>query len=82
MVLINSTLISYYVDNFVNNTQTFQINDARQLPIIIPGADELLNAADMADAAIKIKKNKDLCDDGLQVVQEKVDIFINKIYHL
>ena len=28
ITLINSTFISYYVDNFVNNTQTFQINDA------------------------------------------------------
>ena len=34
LCVINSTLISYYVDTFVNNTQTFQINDARQLPII------------------------------------------------
>ena len=35
LCVINSTLISYYVDTFVNNTQTFQINDARQLPIIV-----------------------------------------------
>lgn len=34
--LINSELISLYVDNFVNNTSHFQINDARQLPIVIP----------------------------------------------
>ena len=34
--MINSTFLSEYVDNFINNTQTFQINDARHLPIIIP----------------------------------------------
>lgn len=28
--------MSYYVDTYVNNTKTFQINDAQQLPIIIP----------------------------------------------
>ena len=34
--LINSKLISLYVCNFINNTSHFQINDARQLPIVIP----------------------------------------------
>lgn len=28
--------MSLYVDNFINNTSHFQINDARQTPIIIP----------------------------------------------
>ncbi|MDC0807856.1 Eco57I restriction-modification methylase domain-containing protein, partial [Collinsella aerofaciens] len=32
--VINSRFMSHYVDDFVNNTQTFQINDARQLPIV------------------------------------------------
>lgn len=31
--LINSSFVSYYVDSFINNTQTFQINDARQITI-------------------------------------------------
>ena len=39
--LINSNSISFYVDGFINNTQTFQINDARQIPIIIPTEKEL-----------------------------------------
>lgn len=34
--LINSKFISFYVDNFINSTSHFQINDARQLPIVIP----------------------------------------------
>ncbi len=34
--IINSKFISEYVDNFVNSTSNFQINDARQLPFIIP----------------------------------------------
>lgn len=36
VALINSEFISLYVDNFINNTSHFQINDTRQLPIIIP----------------------------------------------
>ena len=57
IVLINSTLISYYVDNFVNNTQTFQINDARQLPIIIPTLQDIVIAHNIITEAIRIKKN-------------------------
>jgi len=33
--------MSQYVDNFVNNTQTFQINDARQIPIVVPSFEQL-----------------------------------------
>lgn len=39
--VINSSFISEYVNDFLNNTQTFQINDARQLPIIIPSEEQL-----------------------------------------
>lgn len=41
--LINSEFISLYVDSFINNTSHFQINDARQLPIVIPNEEILLN---------------------------------------
>lgn len=34
--LINTDFMSLYVDNFINNTSHFQINDARQTPVIIP----------------------------------------------
>lgn len=79
IVLINSTLISYYVDNFVNNTQTFQINDARQLPIIIPTLQDIVIAHNIITEAIQIKKNYNLPTlDGLQ---KKVDTFIKNIYH-
>lgn len=39
--IINSKFMSQYVDNFVNNTQTFQINDARQIPIVVPSFEQL-----------------------------------------
>ena len=53
ITMINSTLISHYVDNFVNNTQTFQINDARQLPIIIPTSTDDEQAKSFVSNAIK-----------------------------
>ena len=82
MVLMNSKLISYYVDSFINNTQTFQINDARQLPVIIPSAEELIDATKMVNLAINIRRDKELGDNYLHEVQQRVDVFINDIYHL
>lgn len=79
IVLINSTLISYYVDNFVNNTQTFQINDARQLPIIIPALQDIVIAHNIIKDAIQIKNNYKLTT--LNELQKKVDSFIKDIYH-
>ena len=79
IVLINSTLISYYVDNFVNNTQTFQINDARQLPIIIPTMQDIVIAHNIITEAIQIKKNYKFTT--LDELQKKVDTFIRNIYH-
>jgi len=79
--LINSTLFSYYVDTFVNNTQTFQINDARQLPIIIPSTDILKNFESLFQEAISIKKAH-AKDDDLLKIQEKLDTMVRVLYQL
>ena len=54
--LINSEFISLYVDSFINNTSHFQINDARQLPIVIPNEEILLNIDLVCKKSINIKK--------------------------
>ena len=81
ITMINSTFISYYVDNFVNNTQTFQINDARQLPIIIPSYEENEKAKLYVKNAIQIKKNL-VSNNTLDAIQKDVDLFVERIYHL
>ena len=81
ITLINSTFISLYVDNFVNNTQTFQINDARQLPIIIPNDKQKAKAASFVREAIDIKKTTN-SEKSLLDLQQRVDKFVEKIYHL
>ena len=58
VALINSSFVSYYVDSFINNTQTFQINDARQIPIIIPSEKELLEISTIFNEAVKLKKKE------------------------
>ncbi len=79
ITLINSTLISYYIDNMVNNTQTFQINDARQLPIIIPSSEDLTLASKLVSEAIELKKSKS-GDSKLIKLQKCVDKFISNLY--
>ena len=87
--LINSTLFSLYVDSFINNTQTFQINDARQLPIIIP-TEEQLNALLLKfNEAVAIKKdffkgiiNEKDSENLLSDIQVQIDQLVNDIYCL
>ena len=80
ITLINSTLISYYVDTFINNTQTFQINDARQIPVVIPDDFDLKLSTDILTRAIQYKKTKN--NDLLEKLQSEVDSFIYQIYRV
>ncbi len=79
--LINSTFMSKYVDDFVNNTQTFQINDARQIPIIIPTTDLLVQFTDIFNRALHIKKTTNN-DDELAVIQKELDELTHALYNL
>ena len=83
IALINSALFSYYVDTFVNNTQTFQINDARQLPIIVPTAILVDMAHRIVNHAIEIKKDCN-CEKKTQLtsLQNMVDSWAMGIYNL
>lgn len=85
--LINSTFMSCYVDTFVNNTQTFQINDARQLPIIIPSKEQLCKFKNVFINAEDIKKQQfaslislELADERLFTIQEELDMLVCELY--
>ncbi len=85
--VINSFFISLYVDNFVNNTQTFQINDSRQLPIIIPTEEQLKSFRSLFNMALQIKKqrlnnfiSKDNEELQLSEIQNKLDKMVNALY--
>jgi hypothetical protein len=56
--MINTRLISFYVDNFINNTSHFQINDARQLPIIIPSNEQLFEFEELFKSAYILKQKQ------------------------
>ena len=79
--LINSNFMSYYVDNFVNNTQTFQINDARQLPIHIPTAEQLLYCKPLYERAVALKQNNSTDENELYEVEQKLNSFVEELYY-
>jgi len=87
--IINSTFVSEYVEDFINNTQTFQINDARQLPIIIPNEKQLSKFKYLFDKAVKIKKlqfsnqiSKEEAEEKLNLIQEQLDKMVYELYVL
>ena len=79
--IINSTFMSHYVDDFVNNTQTFQINDARQLPFIVPDKDILVELSEICEQAIAIKKDTN-GEAALQKLQTHLDSTTMALYGL
>ena len=85
--LLNSDFISNYVNDFVNNTSIFQINDARQLPIIIPADEVLAVFVEIFNSAFLIKRlessnkiDKTEAAKQLTVLQEKLDVEVRKLY--
>ena len=87
--LINSEFISLYVDNFINNTSHFQINDARQLPIIIPSANELEKFRKISESSIVIKRTMfssamsfDIAEEKLNSKQVELDKAVLELYSI
>jgi len=80
--------LRYYVDDFVNNTQTFQINDARQLPIPIPTSEQLLYSKSLFKRVIKLKQSvfngivvetnieQELCE-----IEQELNVFVDELYY-
>ena len=87
--IINSKIISFYVDNFINNTSHFQINDARQLPIVIPTKNKLSEIESLFNSAYMIKQAEyskqlpiDESEAQLTKLQEKIDNLVKILYNL
>jgi hypothetical protein len=82
-----SRLISRYTESFVNFTVNFQMNDARQIPIIIPTKAQLEMFEILFDLAVKLKKeenasNLNEIDNKLLGIQEKLDKMVKELYDM
>ena len=87
--LINSKFISEFQQNFLNNTSSFQINDARKIPIIVPSKKKLQEFINLFDEAKEIKlayfKNKIFEEEQkrkLEKIQLKIDSEVVQLYGL
>ena len=87
--LLNSNFMSLYLNTFVNTTVHFQINDARQLPIVIPTQEQLKEFESICDKAIDIQKRrfsgqirKEEAKKQLDEIQKELDEKVIKLYGL
>ncbi|MFS9319650.1 Eco57I restriction-modification methylase domain-containing protein [Streptococcus sp. oral taxon 431] len=84
--IINSKFMSEYVNDFVNNTQTFQINDARQLPIVVPSPEKLQELLPLFHEVIQIKKSDYSSQEdkarALKLIEDKIEDIILEIYQI
>ena len=85
--ICNSNLINRYTEAFINCTVNFQLNDARQIPIIIPNKKQLKQAEILFDRGkdIKEKRINNLISEEqeqkeLKKLQEEVDGFVCELY--
>ena len=81
--------MSLYVDNFINNTSHFQINDARQVPIIIPSDSQLYKAKELFDSAFDIKRkqlrqevSEEVAIESISIIEASVEALIRNIYQI
>ena len=82
VALINSEFISLYVDNFINNTSHFQINDARQLPIIIPKKETFESLQKLVANCISLKKTTTTDDFLMGEKQYELDRLVRLLYRV
>ena len=82
--LINTNLMSFYVDNFINNTSHFQINDARQTPIVIPTLEQMNDIKSIYQMAYNVQTNVSISESKrchlLRYIQEKLDTAVMDLY--
>ena len=86
--LCNSSFMSRYSESYVNFTVNFQINDARQLPIIVPNGNQLKEFYKLYAEAINIQKKYMQSDkiysyDNLfKDIQKTLDDMVLELYKI
>lgn len=87
--IINSRFASEFSHEFLNNTSSFQINDARRLPIIVPTDKQLKDFEILFDKSYEIqiqkhynKISQELAESQLQITQKELDTKVDELYNL
>ena len=87
--LLNSNLIFDYYRVFINCTVNIQINDLRQIPIMIPTLEDLHRIVSLVDKAVKNKKLALLENRAnfrltaiLKDIEKEIDMKIIQLYRI
>lgn len=81
--ICNADFISKYTEGFVNSTVIFQINDCRQIPIIIPTDLELAELEAIFEEAKSVMiKSGDNAKTKLKEIKARLDKTVLQLYHL
>ena len=85
--LLNSNLLFDYYREFLNCTVNIQINDIRQIPVVIPNREELEIIEVLVNKAIAIKKSAleldsetDYVDDEIIYIEQEIDNAVLTLY--
>jgi len=87
--MVNSKFMSELVEEFLNNTSHFQINDARKIPIVVPSQEQLREFEDIFGQAYRVKKDqfarrvtKEKAEAQLKEIQKQLDTEVYELYNL
>lgn len=83
--ILNSEIIFDYYREFINCTVNIQINDIRQIPIIVPTNLQARRCKKLFDNAVSMKQciqNNDSIDNDirLQHIENEINEFVNTLY--
>lgn len=78
--LLNSNILFDYYREFVNCSVNIQINDIRQMPIVIPSDNELDALLLLINDAIELKTQNQ--DDLVLKIEERIDAAVRKLYRI
>ena len=78
ITLLNSNILFDYYREFINVTVNIQINDIRQLPIIIPNQAVLEKIKLLFDKIVELKKQN--YNDKINDIEMKINNIVNILY--
>ena len=81
--LLNSDLLFDYYREFLNCTVNIQINDIRQMPIVIPSKSEVDVVYELFHRAYSIKQsNSEMFSNELQEIEKRIDLKVKELYRI
>jgi hypothetical protein len=88
ITILNSEIMFDYYREFINCTVNIQINDIRQLPIMIPTKEQLEICNNLFKNALEVKKDVfggiisgSDAEEKLLKIEQKIEDFVEKLYN-